>query len=386
MKYLSLVWAGLWRKRMRTVLTGLSVAVAFVLFGILSGVTSTIDSAINSMGEERLRTMSRVNLLEAIPLSHMAQIERVPGVKKVSFYTIFFGYYQEPKNDISVGALDIERFLDTYPEIVLPADQREAMKRTRTGAIVGRDLAEEHGWQIGDTVPIRSQRWVRKDGSDDWTFQIVGIYDFNSELSNLGAANEVYIHYDYFDEARANGNGTVHMYFVTVDDPSRSAEISEQIDALFANSSNETTTQSEKEWIRAQVNQVGDIQLFVNYIIFAVLFTLLFLTGNTMMQSIRERIPELAVLKTYGFGDGAVIALVCAEALLLCCFSATVGLLIARTVMPHIFQTIGAGPIPMPLSVVATGLGISAIVALISAATPAWRVARISLVDALAGR
>lgn len=383
MKYLSLVWAGLWRKKMRTVLTALSIAVAFLLFGLLNGVTSTIDTAIDSMGEERLRSMSRVNLLEAIPLAHMAQIETVPGVENVSFYTIFFGYYQEPGNGIGVGAMDIERFLETYPEFLLPDEQREAVMRMRTGALVGRDLAEEQGWQIGDTVPIGSSRWTRKDGSSDWTFEIAGIYDIDGDF---GGSNEMYVHYDYFDEARANGNGTVHMYLVTVDDPSRSAEISERIDALFANSANETTTQSEKEWIRAQVNQIGDIELFVNYIIFAVLFTLLFLTGNTMMQSIRERIPELAVLKTYGFGDGAIVALVCTEALILCCFAAAVGLLIARTIMPSIFQAIGAGSIPMPFSVVATGLGIAALVALVSAATPAWRVQRISLVDALAGR
>jgi putative ABC transport system permease protein len=384
MKYFALVWAGLWRKRTRTILTALSVAVAFVLVGLLTGVTSTIDSAINSMGQERLRSMSRVNLLEGVPLAHMARIEKVPGVDKVSFYAIFFGHVGERSNGVSVGALDIERFLDTYPEIVLPEDQREAILRTRNGAIVGKDLAEDQGWKIGDTVTLTSNRWVRTDGSAEWPVDIVGIYEFDADVP--GGANELYMHYDYFDEVRTDGKGTVNMFFITLDDPSRSAEISERIDALFANSSNETTTQSEKEWIRGQVDQIGDIGFFVNAIVGAVLFTLLFLTGNTMMQSIRERIPELAVLKTYGFRDGAIIALVCAEALILCCVAAAVGLLIARTALPSVFEAIGAGNISMPFSVVATGLGIAALVALISAAVPAWRVRRLSIVDALAGR
>jgi putative ABC transport system permease protein len=198
--------------------------------------------------------------------------------------------------------------------------------------------------------------------------------------------SELWVNYTYFDEARAAANGTVTLYFVKIADGSRSAAISESIDALFANSMNETQTQNEKDWVRAQVAQIGDMGFFVNGIIFAVMFTLLFLTGNTMAQSVRERIPELAVLKTYGFSNGAVVSLVFAEALLLCAVAAGIGLAIASVIAPAIYREIGAGGLELPWSVVGVGLAISAGVAIVSALPPALRVQRLNIVDALAGR
>ncbi|HEY8522091.1 MAG TPA: ABC transporter permease [Gammaproteobacteria bacterium] len=383
MKYLPLVWAGLWRKKARTVLTLASVATAFLLFGILHGVTATFDDVIDQIGEDRLRMTSRVNLLEAMPLAYLPRIQSVDGVANVAYYSIFFGYYQEPGNGVGAGAISVESFFDVFPEIVLPAEQREAMLRNRTGAVVGKDRAAEYGWKIGDRVPIRSNRTLRKDGAEEWVFEIVGIYEFEDDQF---PANEFWVHYDYVDEARAIDNGTVNFYFMRLEDPSRSTEIAEQLDALFANSSNPTQTQSEKEWVRSQINQIGDIEFFVNAIIGAVLFTLLFLTGNTMMQSVRERIPELAVLKTYGYSDGLVIGLVCAEALLLCVVAALVGLAVASTVLPQVFAAIDAPALPTPPTVIATGAAIAAAVGLVSAAAPAWRVRRLNVVDALAGR
>ena len=383
MKYLPLVWAGLWRKKARTVLTLLCVATAFVLFGILHGVTATFDDVVDRIGEERLRMTSRVNLLEPLPLAYLPRIESVAGVEAVAYYSIFFGYYQEPGEGIGVGAISTARFFEAFPELVLPEEQREAMLRTRTGALIGKDLAEERGWKIGDRIPIRSARIERKDGAAEWTFEIVGIYSFAEDAF---AARELWIDHDYFDEARAGGNGTVNFFFMTIDDPNRSGAIAEQVDALFANSSSPTQTQSEKEWVRSQINQVGDIEFFVNAIIGAVLFTLLFLTGNTMMQSVRERVPELAVLKTYGFGDGLVMTLVCIESLVLCAAAALAGLAVASAALPGVFASLGAPALPTPLSVVAIGLGVAVALAIASAAVPVWRVRRMNLVDALAGR
>lgn len=382
MKYLALVWAGLWRKPLRTIFTTICVALAFVLFGVLHGVTATFDDAIELMDDSRLRTTSRVNMLEPMPLAHLPQIETVEGVEAVAYYSIFFGYYQEPTNGIGVGAIPIDRFVRAFPDVSISNEARDAMLRTRTGALVGRDLAEEYDWQIGDRIPVRSNRTVRADGADEWTFEIVGTYSMFGDFP----AQEFWINYEYFDEARSNNNGTVNFYFVKIDDPERAADISERIDALFENSPNETQTQSEKEWVRAQINQIGDVEFFVYAIIGAVLFTLLFLTGNTMMQSVRERIPELAVLKTYGYSDFRVVALVCVEALVLCGVAALIGLVVAATVFPSVFSSIGAPALPMPLSVAGLGLAISALLALVSAATPAWRIRRLKIVDALAGR
>jgi putative ABC transport system permease protein len=198
--------------------------------------------------------------------------------------------------------------------------------------------------------------------------------------------SELWINYDYFDEARLAANGTVTIYFMKIDDPSNAAAISEKVDALFANSTNETQTQSEKDWVRAQIAQIGDIAFFVNAIIAAVMFALLFVTGNTMMQSVRERIPELAVLKTYGFGDTAVMGLVLAESVVLCSVAAALGIGIAAVISPPIYRQFGAGGLNLPVPVVVAGIGLAVVFAIVSASLPALRAQRLSIVDALAGR
>jgi putative ABC transport system permease protein len=198
--------------------------------------------------------------------------------------------------------------------------------------------------------------------------------------------SELWINYAYFDEARSNGNGTVTIYFLKIADANRAADISENVDALFANSMFETDTQSEKDWLRAQIGQIGDIGFFVNAIIAAVMFALLFVTGNTMMQSVRERVPELAVLKTYGFSSTAVVSLVIAESLLLCSVAAVIGIGIAAAISPPMYREFGAGGLNLPLSVIGMGLGLAAGFAIVSAALPALRAQRLSIVDALAGR
>ena len=364
-------------------LTLLSVMTAFVLFGILHSVTATFDNFVTQSGDKRLRTMSRINMLEPIPLAYLQQIEAVPGVETVAYYSIFFGYYQEPDNGVGVGAISVERFFDAFPEVVLPEEQRQAMLRTRTGAVIGRDLAAEHGWSIGDRVPLRSPRDRRRDGLEDWTFDIVGIFEFEEETT---PANEFWINYDYFDEARTFGNGTLNFFFPIVADESRAPQVAEAIDALFENSPNPTETRSEREFIRAQIDQIGDIEFFINSIIGAVLFALLFLTANTMSQSIRERIPELAVLKTYGYSDGMLVAIVCAEALILCGVAAFAGLALAAIVFPAIFAAIGAPNLPTPPAVLVMGAGLAVLLAVASAAPPVWRVRKLNVVDALAGR
>lgn len=384
MKYFPLIWAGLWRKRARTCLTALSIVVAFSLFGIMNGVTAGLDDAIEGLTEEtRLMTQSRINIVEPLPLAFLSRIESIDGVDYVVPYGYFGGYYQEPRNQINAGAVYIDKMFELYPEFVVPEDQLETMMRTRTGAIVGRDLAERFGWKIGDRIPLASTIFTQRDGSSTWELDVVGIFDSRDEGV---PADDVYMHYDYFDESRSFGAGSVAVYMTKIDDVGRSVAIAEEIDALFANSPNETLTQNERDWVRAQIAQIGDISFFVNAIVGAVLFTLLFLTGNTMMQSVRERIPELAVLKTYGYRDAAVSALVFAEALILCAGAALLGLGIAAVAFPGVFAAMGVLAMPLPASVVAIGLGVAALLAVASALPPAWRAQRLSIVDALAAR
>ncbi len=383
MKYLPLIWAGLWRKRARTVLTLLCVVVAFALFGLLHGFTAALGGIIDAMSDTRLRTMSLVNITQPLPLAHRARMETGPGVDEVSYYNFFAGYYQDRSNSVQVGAIDVASFNVVYPDIQMEPQYVDAMLRTRNGALVGADLAAERGWKIGDRIPLGSAVWTRKDGAESWDFEIVGSY---RSPSGKVPTNELWINYDYFDEARAAANGTVTLYFVKIHDSSSAATISENIDALFANSTFETQTQSEKDWLRAQIAQIGDIGFFVNAIIAAVMFALLFVTGNTMVQSVRERIPELAVLKTYGFSNMAVMSLVLAESVVLCGVAAGLGIGVAAAISPPIYRELGAGGLSLPVSVVAMGLGLAAAFAIVSASLPALRAQRLSIVDALAGR
>jgi putative ABC transport system permease protein len=383
MKYLPLIWAGLWRKRASTVLTLLCVVVAFALFGMLHGISAALDGIIDAMSDTRLRTMSRVNITQPLPLAHRARMQTVPGVDEVSYYNFFAGYYQDRRNSVQVGAIDVASFNAIYPDIKIEPQYIDAMLHTRNGALVGEDLAKEKGWKIGDRLPLGSAVWTRKDGAENWDFEIVGSY---RSPSGKVPTSELWVNYDYFDEARSAANGTVTLYFVKIHDSSSAAAISERIDALFANSTFETQTQSEKDWVRAQIAQIGDIGFFVNAIIAAVMFALLFVTGNTMMQSVRARIPELAVLKTYGFGNTAVMSLVLAESVILCGVAAALGIGIAAVISPPIYRQVGAGGLSLPLPVVAAGLGLAIAFAIVSALLPALRAQRLSIVDALAGR
>jgi putative ABC transport system permease protein len=383
MKYVPLIWAGLWRKPVWTVFTFLSMVVAFLLFGVMHGVTAGIDGIVNQMSDTRLRIQSRVSISEPLPLAHLARIESVPGVQGVGFYNFFAGYYQDPRNSVNAGAVDIERMTVLFPEIDIPDVAYEAMRKTRNAAVIGRDLAAARGWKVGDQIPLRSNVWMRKDGAQEWLFEIVGIYGF---ADGKIPTTELWMNYAYFDEARTFGNGTVTLYFARIGDPGSAAGISESIDGLFANSMFETQTQNERDWLRARINQIGDMGFFVNSIIAAVLFAQLFLTAVSMMQSVRARIPELAVLKTYGFSNGAVMSLVLGEALLLCVLGAGVGLAIAAEISPRIYRLIGAGGLTLPWSVVVSGAGVAVLVAVVSALFPVRRVQTLNIVDALAGR
>jgi putative ABC transport system permease protein len=385
MKYLPLLWAGLWRKPVRTVLTVLSIAVAFVLFGTLHGVTTGFDVVLAKFSETRLCVMNRANLTELLPVSYAAQIARVPGVRAVTPIVIFVGYYQDPKNNIDGNALEVDTYLDMVPRVAVSADQRDAMRRTRTGALVGAELAKRFNWKTGDRITLHSVLWSNKDGTMDWPLDIVGIHNGNPGDEPL-YANAVFFNYDYLDAARAYGSGTVHQFVVSIDDPARGSEIAIAIDRLFANSGAETTTLNERAWAASLIRDVGDVQFFVDSIIGAVLFTLLFLAGNTMSQSVRDRLGEFGVLKALGFTDTAVWWLVVAESIVLTVTAAGMGLAVASATLPKVFQSSGMGPIPLPRVVYVVGFGISVLLALISATIPAARARALTISETLSGR
>ena len=382
MKYFPLLWAGLWRKRTRTIFTILSVIVAFLLFGLLQGVDAWLDNAVADSHVNRLYTTSRISFIEPLPFSYLQRIESVPGVDKVGYFHWFGAYYQDPKNNVFSYVVDPVRAFAVYPEWKVPADQLARMTRTRNGAIIGGTLARQHGWKIGDHVPLKAPIWAKKDGSTTYDFEIVGIFTSPEQPTN---EQLFLLNYDYFDESRSFGQGQVGWYAFTIHDPAQAASISAAVDKMFRNSPYETRTQNEKEFAQARVKQIGDIGFMVNAIVGAVLFTLLFLTGNAMMQSVRERIPELAVLKTVGFTDAAVTTLVIVEALLLCVVAAVVGLILAAMMFPIIGTVIG-GKVALPAGVFVAGTITAIVLAFATALPPAWRANRLTVVNALAGR
>jgi putative ABC transport system permease protein len=381
-KYLVLVWAGLWRKKARTILTMLSVVVAFLLLGLLQGINQGMHHIFQSLNVDRLYVQSRISMSDGLPLSYLKQIQSVPGVRAVTHWSYFGGYYQNVQNNLPVFAIDASTQFAVYPKIKIPIDQIAAMQRNRTGAIVSAEIAAKYRWKVGDKIPLQTSIWTKKDGTDTYPVDVVGIMDIAAY--NAGSFPAFYINYEYLDEARAFGNGSVLYYIVSIDDPRRGSEIAATIDAKFANSSNETTTQTEQVFAQSQIKQVGDINLIANSIVGAALFTLLFLTANTMMQSVRERIPELAVLKTLGFSDRKVLTLILLEAVFLCGVSGTVGLVLARLAFSLMGSLFGA--LSPSAVVLEAGFAIAILLAVVSGFPPAWRSTRINIVDALAGR
>jgi putative ABC transport system permease protein len=305
----------------------------------------------------------------------------VPGVRQATYIGGIDGFYQEKGNALLALATDVKTFFGLYPEWRIAPEQLAAMSRTREGAIVAAPLMRMFGWKIGNRIPLRTSL-VKQDGSADWDFEIVGIYDVPSSPAE---ANRILINYAYFDEARHLERGTAWAFVVEVNDPARSARICAAVDALFVNSAYETVTQEEKAYVQGQLRQLGDVSLIANAIVAAVLFTLLFLTGNTMAQSVRERTPELAILKTVGFSDCSVMLLVLIESVLLCVLAASLGLAAAAAVFP-VTAAFGIAGAALPLTVVAAGLAIAVVLALASGLPPAWRAQRLVIVEALAGR
>jgi putative ABC transport system permease protein len=386
MRYLPLVWAGLFRRKTRTVLTLLSVFVAFVLFGLLQAVTTAFQSGADSADAKRLLTTARYSIIELLPISHLRQIELVPGVVGVAHAEWFGAKYQNESNAFPVFAVDPARYLAMYPEFRIAADQREAFSRTRTGAVAGVRLVKRYGWKVGQKLPISSEIHSRADGSLNWEFDLVGTLDAE-DPATLANTDVVLVNVAHFDEARLLGRGKTGWYIVRVDDSTRARAISAAIDGRFRNSPDETKTQPEKEFAVGFAKQIGDLGALVTRILAAVFFTILIMTGNTMAQSVRERIPELAIMKTLGFSDGKVTALVLAEALLLLALAGGLGMLLASAVLPGLNRAIGSRfpPLYVTAETWLTGIGIVAVLAVAIGLPPALRAKRLRIVDALAG-
>jgi putative ABC transport system permease protein len=379
------VIANLFRKRTRTILTLLSVIMAFLLFGLLQSVNTIFSAGASFVGATRLIVQARVSFTSPLPLSMLPKLEAIPGVARVAYSQWFGGVWQE-NTPLIMFSIDPLRHHDIYPEYVMPEAQWQAFANTRTGMIAGKMVAEQYGWKVGQKVPISSNIFPQKNGSKAWAFDLVGIFDGKDENWRK-RTTIVYMQHDYFDEANQFGmKGRTNFFILKLADSSRAEAISKTVDAMFENSPDETKTQTEKDFNISFVKQIGDIGLIVRWILFAVFFTLLLVVGNTMAQSVRERIPELAVLKTLGFSDGSVLGFVLAEAFALCLVGGLVGLFLASLAGAMVERGSG-GQFQLHLVGSVWLLGVVAIV-LMSVAVgllPGLRARRLRIVDALAG-
>jgi putative ABC transport system permease protein len=386
MKYLHLIWAALFRSKTRTLLTLLSVIAAFLLFGMLDSVRVAFNSGGDVTGANRMVTASRLSLTQMLPYSLDTQIKAVPGVRKASFAAWFGGIYQDPKNffpNFSVGP----GYLDLYPEFKLSAEQRRAWEADRTGALVGETLAKKYGWKVGDSIPLQATIFPTK-GSNDWSFKLRGVFRIDDE-KRKGQEQMLLFHWNYFDESNDYVKGRVGWYIVQLDSAGSANRVSHAIDALSANSDHETKTQTEEAFNQGFAKQIGDIGLIVTAIMAAVFFTLLLLTGNTMAQAVRERIPELAVLKTIGFSNRSVLWLLLAESILLVVLGGLIGLGLAPLLMKAAVKGSGGFiqlPSGLPAETIAIGLVLMLAFGVLAGLLPALRGMRLNIVDALAGR
>jgi putative ABC transport system permease protein len=381
MKYLPLIWSGIWRKPARTALVLLQVAVAFALFGVLQGMKSGVDRSIANTRADVLFVGAAESGGAALPISYLSRLQALPGMKNVSYADGFLGTYQRPTEFVFALAIPASKlWLTLVPEIfeILPKDLA-ALEKTRNGALITADIGKKYGWHIGDRIPLNSAT-LQTNGSGTWTFQIVGTVSDHEP----GEGGLIVINYDYLDEARALNKGTVRNFYAVISDPKGAATMSDTIDNLFANSSNETKTASFRENAQQQMRSIGNLNLLIRAVTATVLVALLLSVTTIMMQTIRERTPELAVLKTLGFTDRTTFLMVVGESLLVCVVAALLGLALATAIFPYTAKFIPG--LSMPLSVVGAGVVGAIIVALITATLPASRAARLQVVDALAGR
>jgi putative ABC transport system permease protein len=385
MKYFHLIWAALARSKTRTLLTLMSVVAAFLLFGMLDSVRVAFNSGGSVAGANRMVTMSRLSITQMLPYSLDAQIHAVPGVKNAAFAAWFGGIYRDPKNFFANFSVS-PNYLDLYPEFKLPADQKKAWLADQRGAIVGEVLAKQFGWKVGDTIPMQATIFPTK-GSNDWPFTLRGIYHVD-DPKQKAQERVLFFHWKYFDEANDYVKGRVGWFIVEPSSGGAADRVAKAIDTLSANSDHETKTQSEAAFNQSFAKQFADIGLIVSAIMGAVFFTLLLLTGNTMAQAVRERIPELAVLKTIGFSNRSVLWLVLGESVLLVVLGGMSGMLLASVIVPMVSAASG-GLIQLPGLLGQTwgmGLVLMVCIGVLVGLLPALRGMRLNIVDALAGR
>lgn len=379
MRFIPLIWKNVWRRKFRTTFTLLSIFIAFLLFGILMTIRNSFAFGVEIAGLDRLVLINKITLIMPLPYSYQARLETVPGVEIATHNTWFNGIYQDPANFFANIAVVPEPFMEVYKEYTLPPDQMKAWLEDRQGVIVGRDLANRFGWEIGDRVPLVGTIYQPKSG-DVWEFNVRGIYDGVDGVDKT----QFFFRYDYLDENRQLGDGTVGWYVVKIADGSRAVEMSRAFDAMFENSSAETKTTTEKGFVEGFASQVGNIGAIMVAVSTVVLVMFGLVAASTMAQSVRERTAELAVLKTLGFTGPSVLALVLAESLFIVFLGGGLGLAVAWLLVQGGDPTGGLLSIfVLPQRDVWLGVALMTAMGVLAGMAPAVNAMRLRITDAL---
>ncbi|MYD44685.1 MAG: ABC transporter permease, partial [Gammaproteobacteria bacterium] len=379
------IWKNLYRKKTRTFLTFFCLFVAFLLYVALGSIAIvfSMDTMSGELGANRLQTTAKYSMIDDMPKRYVDEISQLEGVELVTHMTWFGGFYQEPTNMLVTFPVNPATYFRVFPEYLISDEHLTAFNETRRGFVAPAAMVQQYGWQIGDIVPIGSEIYPQHNGSYNWEFELVGTY--TTERDGMSA---VLINYDYFEEANGYGPGSVGWLGIQIVDPALAPEISQKIDAMYINSSDPVRTATESESNRQFLAQYGNITLMMSGILVAVFFTILLVCANTMSQAFRERIAELAVLKTIGFDDLKLGLWVLVEAVCLCVLPAIFGVLVG---MGALYSMAASGMaamfIPIPpmevmLTTAASSLGLAAGLGALVGLLPAITTSRLSIVDA----
>ncbi len=378
MKYLPFIFRNLFRKKTRTILTVGSIAVALFLFGLLVTIERALNAGVDVAGADRLVVRNKISLIMPLPLAYQERLRQIDHVTEATFASWFGGVYQDPKNFFPQFAIDTDTYREMFPEFKISDQQWLDFLADREGAVVGRVTAERFGWNLGDRIPLQGTIWT-----GTWEFNIRAIYEGSRKGDD---ESQFWFQWKYLEERRPTGygDGTVGWYTVQIDNPDNAVSVSRAIDERFANSAFETSTETEQAFAAGFAKQIGNIRMLILSIGAVVLFTLLLVTGNTMAMAVRERVPELGVLKTLGFGDSTVLFLVLAEALAIALVGGAIGIGLAKLFTMSGDPTGGMLPVfYISGTQMASGIALAVFVGLAAGMIPAMTAMKLRIVDAL---
>ncbi|MDE2024438.1 MAG: ABC transporter permease [Gammaproteobacteria bacterium] len=343
------------------------------------GLTFSENSA---AGARRLLTINKVVPAAPMPVAYAERIAQVPGVKAVTYYGAMVGAFQKFSNAFAVVSAPAQSLFQVFPELYVPAAERQSWLQDRTGALVTPKLMQQFGWKVGEKVPILT-RLKQKDGSTTWYMTIDGV--ITNRAQNSSGAQQMFIHYKYFDETRAAGEGTVNQFDELLDTPSQAGPVSQAIDTLFTNASPQTRTGPEQAVARSIFAQVGSIGAIITDVAIAVFFSMLLIIGAILLHSARERLSEFALLKALGFGSRTVTGVVLGESLLTCLVGGVTGMIFAYLLIAALRQTVTQVLPSFEVTSLAIALSLALMVlfGVLASLLPMVQLSRLSVRDAL---